>query len=659
MSNIRRWYILLVTTISLHAIAWAVIALLRNVLGVWGDLSTEGVAFQVAVLVIGLPIFLIHWLWAQRLAAADPEERGAALRRFFLYGNMTALLAPAASNLFNLFQGLLGMLLDPQGRWYGALRYIETSPFQGIMGRLVALLVLGAIWFYLRQVAQADAARVPMVGYAALMQRIYLFIFATIGLVLTSESLASLLHWFMLQTDADMFAVGRITLIAPIASLLLGLPLWVLFWYAAQQRFASGKIEEHESALRKFYLHAAIFLSALATIGSASLILNGMLQTLLGLNPEGDIRDALSVSLTGILVWVYHARVLRADMTHIREVPQQAGVRRLSWYLVASIGLSASLSGMTGLISVVIRAISGSAFGDPLREQVAWSLAALIAGLPVWIIIWRRAQGLAEVDGEVGDGERGSLVRRIYLYGFLFIATLTILSSLIYIVYQILRLILGEPTPSGLGTSIAHAVAFSLIASGVLLYHGMILRAEGQRRSSMQAQREATLRVMILDMDDGHFGRALRERLGHELPSLNLMTIGLTPVASATLNAIPDPRGVTAQLAEVGLIIAPWQAALAQAGNSEVAQAVAASPAHKLLIPKPATGWDWVGANVWHDEEDALKAVVGAVRQVLNGDPVRPLNETSPINILGAIVGVIVVFFLLMFIISAIFSSLF
>ncbi|EFO80042.1 hypothetical protein OSCT_2127 [Oscillochloris trichoides DG-6] len=659
MSNIRRWYILLVATISLHAVAWAVIALLRNVLGVWGDLSTEGIAFQVAVLVIGMPIFLIHWLWAQRLAAADPEECGAVLRRFFLYANMTALLAPMASNLYNLIQGLVGKLLDPQGRWYGALDYMETSAFQGIMGRLVALLVLGALWFYLRQVAQADAARVQMIGQPLLMQRIYIFIFSAVGLFLTSESMASLLHWLMLQVGTNMFAVGRITLIDPISSLFLGVPLWVTFWQAAQQRFASGQIEEHESVLRKFYLHATIFFSALATIGSASLILNGILQTLLGLNPEGDIRDGLSVMLTGLLIWVYHALVLRNDLAHIREVPQQAGVRRLSWYLVASIGLGASLSGMTGLISVVIRAISRSEFGDPLRAQIAWSLAALIAGLPVWIVIWRRAQGLAEVDGEVGDAERGSVVRRIYLYGFLFFATLTILGSLIYIVYQILRLILGEPAPSGLGISIAHAVAFSLIAGAVLAYHGMILRSEGQRRTAMSSQREATLRVVILDMDDGHFGRAVRERLGHEMPNLNLTPIGLTPVAQAALNAIPDPRGLAAQLSEAGLIIAPWQAALAHAGTLEVAQAIAASPAHKLLIPKSVTGWDWVGANVGYDEDDTLKAVVHAVRQVIHGEPVRPSREISPMNVLGAIAGVVVLFFLLMILISAIVSSFF
>jgi hypothetical protein len=64
MSNVRRWYIFLVAIISLQAVTWAVIELLRNVLGFWGKRSNEAISFQVAVIVIALPIFLIHWLWA-------------------------------------------------------------------------------------------------------------------------------------------------------------------------------------------------------------------------------------------------------------------------------------------------------------------------------------------------------------------------------------------------------------------------------------------------------------------------------------------------------------------------------------------------------------------------------------------------------------------
>ena len=54
MSSIRRGYIYLVSAISLQAVAWAIIALLRN-LFVFG-IDPVAVAFQIAVIVIGLPV---------------------------------------------------------------------------------------------------------------------------------------------------------------------------------------------------------------------------------------------------------------------------------------------------------------------------------------------------------------------------------------------------------------------------------------------------------------------------------------------------------------------------------------------------------------------------------------------------------------------------
>ena len=56
MFTVRRWYIYIVSAISLQAVAWAIIALLRNLL-IFG-IDPLAVAFQMAVVVIGLPFFL-------------------------------------------------------------------------------------------------------------------------------------------------------------------------------------------------------------------------------------------------------------------------------------------------------------------------------------------------------------------------------------------------------------------------------------------------------------------------------------------------------------------------------------------------------------------------------------------------------------------------
>jgi len=646
MGTVRRWYLFLVATISLQSVTWAVIELLRNVLGVWGARSTEAIAFQVAVIVIGLPVYLIHWLWAQRLAA-DPEERADPLRRLYLYGNMAALLIPAISNTFDLSSGLLGLLLDPGGPWHGGFAFGPTRAVtQGVLENLTPILVLGLLWLYHRQVAGADAAAAPLTGNSALIRRLYLLGFSLGGLLLVTQWAAATLRWVLYQFGGPT-TTGAIGLIDPIAGLLVGLPLWVLAWRLAQRLFFGPDVAERESALRKFYLHAVVFFSALAAVSGATLMLAGLLRQALGLDPQGDLRGPLPVVLVAAVVWAYHSLTLRADTALIAEAPRQAGVRRLSWYLVASIGLAATLIGLGFIVSVLIRAVGTPSFGDDLREQLAWSLAALIAGLPVWALTWRRAQQLAERDGPSGDDERGSLVRRIYLYGFLFAATLTILSGLIYIVFRLLRLVLGEPAEGSLVADLAQAIAFSALAAGVLLYHGSILRAEGRRRQAAVATRAAELRVAVLDLADGAFGQAVIERLRHDVPGLTLHPIGLTPAAATRMGTETDPRGLTAQLAEAGLIVGPWQIALAQTAGAEVAQAVGASSAHKLLLPTPAEGWAWAGVEPWSSEA-AINQVVHAVRQTLNGEPVRPVHSLAPLAMAGTVIGVILLLILVL-----------
>ena len=101
------------------------------------------------------------------------------------------------------------------------------------------------------------------------------------------------------------------------------------------------------------------------------------------------------------------------------------------------------LIGLGGEISVLIRSLAERvAISNDLREGLAWFTAALITGLPVWLIPWQKAQVAAASD-MTGVDERGSLARRIYLYFYLFVAAMTMLSSAIYIVSQLIELMMG------------------------------------------------------------------------------------------------------------------------------------------------------------------------------------------------------------------------
>jgi hypothetical protein len=81
------------------------------------------------------------------------------------------------------------------------------------------------------------------------------------------------------------------------------------------------------------------------------------------------------------------------------------------------------------------------------------------------------------------------------------------LQAVAWAVIALLRAALGDPQQGSLLADLAQAIAFCVIATGALAYHGGILRGEGRRRQSDEATRAAELRVAVLDLADGSFGR--------------------------------------------------------------------------------------------------------------------------------------------------------
>jgi len=390
MNTARRWYIYLVCAISLHAVTWAVIALLRNLLA-GGRGQITFIAFQIATIIIALPLFLVHWLWAQRLARRDPAERDAGLRGIYHYGMMTGFLGPVVANTFSLFAFVLWLAVGRPG--YDASQGYAISPFQDVLYNLIAIIVCVLLWFYQQRVVTEDMRSASENDSHAVMRRLYMFVFSAWGMTMTTMAVIHIFRWIMFQfgrgSDVIGWDVGY--LMDEVARLIVGVPLWLIFWRQAQGLFNGPGEAERESALRKFYLYTTVFVAALSAVTNATFILAGLFRRILSLPSEGDIRTPLPIIIGMALLWVYHAYVLKDDAAHSVESARQGGVRRLYLYLIAGIGLAAFLVGLSGDLSVLIRSFSQS-FGNALKESLAWFTAALIAGLPVWLLPWRQAQ---------------------------------------------------------------------------------------------------------------------------------------------------------------------------------------------------------------------------------------------------------------------------
>lgn len=622
MSAVRRGYIYLACIASLEGVAWAIISLLRGLLTPSRYASIEGTAFQIAAIVVGLPIFLVHWAWAQRLAKREAEERGSTLRRLYLYGAMASFVGPFITNAFELLDTLLRIAFGP---WSLDPSFSRLSQTDLIIHHLVAMAVMALLWVYHWRIAAADVAELPEEGGAATVRRLYIYGFSAAGLAMSVLAIVYLSRWLMFQVGSGENMASLAGLTRELARLVVGLPVWLIFWSWAQRLFLGPDEEERSSALRKLYLYLAVFLSVLTTVTTLAIVLADLLERLFGVSGtgSGDIREALSILLGAGLAWGYHTYVLRRDAALADETPAQVRIQQVYRYLVAAIGLGALLAGLGGDISLLIRYLSGARFVQGVPQEAATFTAMIIAGLAVWILPWRQLQLAASAPGPAGDRESQSVVRKAYLYFYLFVATATVLGSGVYLVARLVGLALGVSQSGNLLADLGHAIAFSLIAVGVWLYHGSVLRADGRRQSAVQAQRLASFRVAVVDSGDGSMGQALRVRLERELPELALQCVGLTPEANAALGTCADAVDAPALLAQADLIVGPWTTVLC-GGNvgAEVAQAIAASPAHKVLLLTREGGWSWAGTGKLKPQE-AIRQAVRAVKQIAAGEEIK------------------------------------
>ena len=136
MKTIRRLYLYAVAAISIEVVLWGIITLLRSIFTAGKILDGASTLAQaLSLILVGVPIFLFHWLWAQNISAKDDEEKTASLRAIFLYGIMLGTLIPAVQNLLALINRVF-------------LATANLSPYRAIIGgtqtwvdNLIAILI--------------------------------------------------------------------------------------------------------------------------------------------------------------------------------------------------------------------------------------------------------------------------------------------------------------------------------------------------------------------------------------------------------------------------------------------------------------------------------------------------------------------------------------
>lgn len=489
---VRRLYFYGMTLISLIAGLIAVDSLLVALDSVWfGRAFAVGVdsylrdriAGAGGVILVATPLFLIHWGVIR--SWREPDEKRSALRKFALYVASTLGVGYAIFLAYLLIEGITQLALGASPA--------QTDVWPSGWLRLVVMSAFGlGLQVYFQSVLHSDGDRGDEEGLAGTWRRLYFAAAGAAGLFLVIRgggTLVESLLRMLLEPLAPSVAGEwwRFTLAGAVAQLLVGSVLlrrnW-LNWMALTQAHPG----EAQTALRRFYLYAAVVGGALATLIPLARMLNDVLLVAFGRLDLGDpaVLDTLTTMLAytpiGLAVWVWHQRFLHREADAYGESEHGATVRRLYTYAVAATGLALFWVGILRVLEVVLDwsiRLARPALGDIWVEPLALGLSLLAVGAPLWAYHWRSAQVVARSDSAAGLEERASGPRKVYLYGAALAGALIVLFFLAQVVYRVLLFLLGDDARLFDFTAVGD-VAQSVLAGIVWGVHVLALRGDAR-----------------------------------------------------------------------------------------------------------------------------------------------------------------------------------
>lgn len=327
-----------------------------------------------------------------------------------------------------------------------------------------------------------------------------------------------------------------------IALLAVGTPAW--WWHFRMAERAAHVVEERTSALRSFYIHTVVFVTALLVFGygqrTLRLVLQGltfgsadMSPSFFGLEPEWQARaaGAAAMAVAAAIALVFHLRLSSADRRATAIAGRAAAIRHLALYALVVIGLffatfntAGTLDGMwrraadefvplTGVPEqlapapqtepgprrppsppVVLAKPVLPSRDERLRFELLGAVPAILAGIALWLGTWlalQRGLGTAP-DKEI---ERGSVIRKLAIYLIVLVSAVTVLVSTTFALSTVGRVMLGDPVVQPF-TSMWHdlgsTVPFAIVFGAVWIFHRRAVEGEAARES--EVVRAATVR---------------------------------------------------------------------------------------------------------------------------------------------------------------------
>src|SRR5690349_47931 len=426
---LRRLYLYLVSAAALGVLAAGLVLLGATVVlfvlhDPNADYSRGALAIYSAMTLVALPVWAVHFGFAQRFALRDPYERASALRRLYLYW---ACLFSSLGATLTIGFGVSQLLLP----------VLDGQPFNPVptaqLGWATAVLV--AIWAAHFLIARRDRAATPEVGASATLRRWYMYIALLAGMLAMLAGTASLLQvaWW----DLAVGTVNAPYLSGPAGLAIAGLVLWGVH---ARVIALQHTTDDRHSTLRALEGFIAVAICIAVALTGASQILYYLVARALGIDNPGGAGTNFVAAAAGpgsqLLVygiaWFLVSRRLTRDAA-TQEADRQAAIRRLYTNLAALISLAAMAIGAGLLLWNLAEQIEAPMIGvtaEDWKNPVSVSVTLLVVGGAVWLAHWRHAPWATD---------RQSLSRKLYVWAALLGSVLGVLAGGVGIVNALLQ----------------------------------------------------------------------------------------------------------------------------------------------------------------------------------------------------------------------------
>ena len=481
MSIPQRVYVYLAAFISFAILLQGAYGLATDTLS--GD--TFNRATWLAMVIVGLPVWLAHELLVRRAATRHADETASTIRKLYVHG------ALALASLYVFF-----------GAYYVVEGFAEDlgDNLENIGGIIVA----GALWYYIWRRENLEGQPGPR-ARTVKRWRVYglSLIFLTTAVAGTYWITYGLAYAVYNAIFApDLFVSGselEITLRTSAGWAIVGAAGWVIQWRAVAD-------SDEESVLRRVYLYGFAFIgAALLSLWAASATLFVLIAKLVGADDTYTTVEYVRQFILpivgliiGLAILAYHWSIIRRDAARrtltnadaVRATKRERPVIQsdrpvilssveeptLSTpfkYIMAAVGLIALVPGLMGLLIAILYIVTDDAVLTSTNDNadvLAVSLTMVIVGGPLWAIFWWR----------VVYADARSLIRRIYLYLALGAFGGTTIFTLITLLAAVLTEVLGEGS-SFLAEALIPTVSIIIPAAAFFAYHVNVLRDDARR----------------------------------------------------------------------------------------------------------------------------------------------------------------------------------